>query len=533
MRPEGKLRPNKTKGWKDMDLRDLRNLAATAVMALLGGLSAAQDLGTLNRQWQDTLAAVQNGDNASSRAALARFTETAEAYVAANGRNWQIEYLVGSLDCMFPDKKGIGREFLNDILESNRSLNSKGIAELQRQLASCSSRAHGRSSMPAMAPPDLTDVSTHYRAVGISGTMKGGGHFVVNRESSVAVSPIPAAELAARLVTVDRRQTALQSALGRLPPKAQGAEVGGFAVAMVRGTQAEARQIGLCLGSYAVSLNAEFQIESSNYMVTAYAVMSEDDVYRYARELHGLQLPQGVIAYSVSEDMSLVSAASGDQCGSMAHELVHLLIKRRFPGAPAWLEEGLASEVAIAEPIPNGLRLGWSWRDNDLHDYAAERPDVAELLDMPWSTLVANDYGDIRRAEARQAMAAVFIRYLDAKGKLPAIYFSVRDQHVPANLSGFRSYRSILEEKLGMPVDAIDRDFDLWFKAEARAHIVTAPERTTSDEEDGAPAALDGSKINAASGVANGCGGCGSHSDPPNRAPNAQNTANSPSKPNN
>ncbi len=515
-----------------MDLNGLRNLAAIAVMTLVGGLCAAQDFGNLNRQWRDTLAAVQRGDNAGARAALARFTATAEAYVAANGRNWQIEYLVGSLDCMFPDKGAIGAEFLSDILENNRSLNSEGVAELQRQLASCSSRVHGASSMPSMAPPDLTDVSTHYQAVGISGSMKGGGNFVVNKESSVAVSPMPAAELAARLVTVDRQQTALQNALGRLPPKAQGAGVGGFAVAMVQGSQAEARQIGMCLESYASALNAEFQIESSNYVVTAYAVPNESEVYRYARQLHGLQLPQGVIAYSVSEDMSLVAEASGGQCGSMAHELVHLQIKKRFPGAPAWLEEGLASEVAIAEPAPQGLRLGWSWRDDALHRDADERPSVTELLDMPWSALVANDYGDMRQVEATQAMAAVFIRYLDAKGKLPAIYFSVRDQHVSPNLSGFRSYRSMLEEELGMPVDAIDKDFDRWFKAESGAHIAAAPRRTPSDEGDGA-SAVDGSMINAGRGVANGCGNCGQTSNPPSRAPNAPNSANTPSKPDN
>ena len=47
---------------------------------------------------------------------------------------------------------------------------------------------------------------------------------------------------------------------------------------MVQGSQAEARQIGVCLESYASALNAEFQIESSNYVVTAYAVPNESEV---------------------------------------------------------------------------------------------------------------------------------------------------------------------------------------------------------------------------------------------------------------
>jgi hypothetical protein len=186
-------------------------------------------------------------------------------------------------------------------------------------------------------------------------------------------------------------------------------------------------------------------------MVTAYSVPDDSAVYEYAQKLHGLNLPIGVIAYSVPDDMSLVSTDRGEVCGSMAHELVHLLIRQSFPGAPAWLEEGLASEVAIATPTPQSLRFGWSWRDQKLQIHDDEIPTVSDLLKMPWSALNAYSESGAWSAEANQAMVAVFIRYLDYRGKLREIYFKARDRHVSADLSGVTSYQAIVEEELGMP----------------------------------------------------------------------------------
>jgi len=332
------------------------------------------------------------------------------------------------------------------------------------------------ATVETATPPDVSEVSTHYQSVGISGDMKGGGDFREAQESAGAVSPIPEAELAARLVPVDQPDKALHDAMARLSPSAHGAADGGFIVVTATGSEAQARATTACLARYARPLKSEFQIHSSRYMVTAYSVTYADAVYQYAEKLHGLKLPFGVLAYSVPDDMSLVSAEFGEYCGSMAHELVHLLIKQSFHGAPAWLEEGLASEVAIATPTPQGFRFEWSWRDDRLLRDEEQFPlSVQQLLDMPWSALNAYDRSEVRHAEANQAMAAVFIRYLDARGKLPDIYFAARDRHVSPDLSGFRTYREIVEDKMGMPSSAIEADFKTWFKSEAAAHRKTSP----------------------------------------------------------
>jgi hypothetical protein len=457
-------------------MRIIRAVAAAVLACASSGLCFAQDLDEVNSLWKQTVAAVQRGD-LSVRVTLDRFTASAAAYVRAHGKSWQIEYLVGSADCMFPDKRQVGAEFLQDILANNRTLNDAGQAELKRQLAACKDPAHAApASGDTAALPELTEVSTHVQSVstqtvGVSGNMKGGGgRYSWNQESAGAISPIAAAELAARLVPVGQPEIALEKALARLSPTARGAWEEGIAVANLSGSEQEAKLTGDCLKRYADPLKSEFQIESSQYIIIAYSVPNEQAVYEYAGKLHGLRLPIGVLAYSVPDDMSLVSTDSGERCGSMAHELVHLLIKNNFAGAPAWLEEGLASEVAIASPAPQKLRLEWSWRDDTLATREDLMPTVEQLLDMPWSALNAYEWSGARKAEANQAMTAVFIRYLDSKGKLPAVYFAVRDQHVNPDLQ-FKSYRQIVEENLGMPVSAIDVDFKRWFKSEGSTHL--------------------------------------------------------------
>ena len=85
-----------------------------------------------------------------------------------------------------------------------------------------------------------------------------------------------------------------------------------------------------------------------------------------------------------------------------------------------------------------------------------------------------------------QAMAAVFIRYLDEKGKLSEVYYAVRDQHLSPDLSAYRSYQDIVAEKLGMHVNDLDPDFAQWFKNQQAAR-----ERASATEARTKPAASE------------------------------------------
>ena len=123
------------------------------------------------------------------------------------------------------------------------------------------------------------------------------------------------------------------------------------------------------------------------------------------------------------------------------------------------------------------FKFGYSWRDDILNDHWEQRPQVAALLDTSWSDFSATSHSEIEKAAAVQAMAAVFIRYLDDKGKLSDVYYAVRDQHLSPDLSAYRSYQDIVAEQLGMHVNDLDRDFAQWFKRQQAAQ-----ERTSATE---------------------------------------------------
>lgn len=439
----------------------------TLLLLLLGIVSAAQDLPQIEAVWQQTIDALSRGDHQQAKNLFADFNQKVRAYVRAKGLSWQIEYLTGSLDCQFPESRASGAQLLSDILQNGRGLNDAGERELQRQIAACTApdpAATPRRETRPDLPRNVADASAHFQSPGIRASMKGGYRFVADNESAVSISPIPASELMARRVPLSEPQKALAEALGRLPAGSTGAVVQEFAVTTANPDRSTAIGIGKCLQAYTPALRGQFQIKPSTYMVTIYTADSARQVYEYASRLHGLQLPRGVVAYSVPEDMSLAAVGGPDACGSMAHELVHLLIKSSFPVSPAWLEEGIASEVAVATPEANHFKLSWSWRDDMLKQEFSSRPNVAALLESPWTSFSTDEHGSMARVAAVQAMSAVFIRYLDSKGLLSEIYFAVRDHHLSPDLSQYKSYREIVEEKLGRNVNQIDADFAEWFQ---------------------------------------------------------------------
>jgi hypothetical protein len=457
-------------------MRALRLPAVFLVTLLTGAFNDAQDMAAIRQLWQQTLNALHEGRAQQAQEEFGEFNQRTRQYVTAHGRDWQIEYLAGSLDCQFAAARANGAELLNDVLQNSLALNSAGGEEVRRQLAACKGGSAATvSNTVQVLPVNVADGTAHFQAPGVRGNMKGGYDSSETRESAARIDPLSAAVLRNRLALTSQPQKALSTALREMPAGSNGDVVQGFAVVMRSADKDAATGIGRCLVEYMPGLRREFDIDAPKYMITVYAADYTMNVYDYARKLHGLTLPQGVVAYSVAEDMSLSAVGGARACGSMAHELVHLLIKQNFPMSPAWLEEGLASEVAVAQPKANGFKFGYSWRDDTLKTRLEVRPTVAELLNLSWDDLNAASIGQIQQAAARQAMAAVFIRYLDAKGKLQDVYFAVRDHHMNHDLTGFSSYQQILEEKLGMNVVAIDRDFEQWFAAQE------APARSYAD----------------------------------------------------
>ena len=444
-------------------------LVAVVLMGLAGGRLLAQTLTAVEANWNATFTALKSGDATAAKAAFARFNLALRSYSSMNRIDWRTEYLAGSLDCQFAETRSLGAQVLNDILQNNRALNAQGNAELARVLKACQAPVQSRVAADAVPeiPANLLDASAHFIQPGVSGNTKSGDSYTPPEEFETTVATVSSAELEARRVAISSPQAALDRALASVGQPSAGMIRDGFAVAELRGTRTDAGGVADCLARYAAPMKAEFQIEPSRYMLTVYVVPERVDVYKMALRLHGLVLPPGVLAYSVPEDMSLTSQGGAFECGSMAHEVVHLLIKDRFPGAPAWLEEGLASEVAVAKPTPKSFLFYWSWRDRVLFPDPHGRPSIQELLGMSWPDFSRNpDYP----ASYIQATAAVFVRYLDQQGKLQPIYFAVRDHHLTADLSTYRSYSKILEDVFHAPIGTIQANFDAWFAEQYRVN---------------------------------------------------------------
>ena len=447
----------------------VRMLAATIFISLAIGRASAQTLTAVQTNWNATFTALRSGDEAAAKAAFGRFNLALRSYSNTNPIDWRTEYLAGSLDCQFAETRSLGAHVLNDILQNNRSLNEQGNAEITRVMNACQTPAVSRDALTS-APPvpaNLLDASAHFIQPGVRGNTKSGDSFTPPKEFHSAVATVSSAELEARRVSIGSPQAALDRALASIGEPSAGTTQGGFAVADLHGTSQDAAGVADCLASYAEPMKAEFQIEPSRYMLTVFVVPDRVDVYELARRLHGLVLPPGVLAYSVPEDMSLTAQGGTFDCGSLAHEMFHLLIKDRFPGAPAWLEEGIASEVAVAKPLSDRFLFGWSWRDKVLWPDPHGRPTINDLLDMSWADFSEDpDYP----ASYIQATAAVFIRYLDQQNKLQPIYFAVRDHHLSSGLSTYRSYREILEDVFHAPISIIQANFDTWFAEQYRVN---------------------------------------------------------------
>jgi hypothetical protein len=218
---------------------------------------------------------------------------------------------------------------------------------------------------------------------------------------------------------------------------------------------------------------------------------TEQMVYNEAGLLHGLRLGRGTIAYSVYDDLSMVGVGAPTGCGSLAHELTHLMIRGNFADAPAWLEEGLASAVALAT-AGQKLTFHKGWRDDVLSRQEKLRPPVAELLNLTWADFSSETSGP-EKAAAIQAMASVFIRYLADRGKLQGVYFSMRKQDLAEDLDHYRTPQQILEAQLGKKLVEVDKDFDAWF----RKQMAEPPRSTRTERSSDATAPCASNTMNA------------------------------------
>lgn len=135
--------------------------------------------------------------------------------------------------------------------------------------------------------------------------------------------------------------------------------------------------------------------------------------------------------------------------GTLTHEIVHPLVEADFPGAPTWLNEGIAS--VFEQPLlprAGEIHGGKNWRHPRLKKAltSAERATthLDGLFTMSDETFRGNN------EDLHYAMARYVCQWLDERGKLWAFYQKWRDDFAN-DPTGEKSFRAVV----GMtPADA-------------------------------------------------------------------------------
>jgi len=158
--------------------------------------------------------------------------------------------------------------------------------------------------------------------------------------------------------------------------------------------------------------------------------------------------------YSPSDRYMVMNAGLG--LGTLTHELVHPLVEADFPGAPTWLNEGIAS--VFEAPVitkPGEIHGIKNWRHPRLKKAMTSREErSAARLDALFGMPDATFRGD--REDLHYALARYVCQWLDERGKLWPFYQRWRD-NAASDPTGTKAFADVT----GMTPAAAN---DLWSK---------------------------------------------------------------------
>lgn len=130
-----------------------------------------------------------------------------------------------------------------------------------------------------------------------------------------------------------------------------------------------------------------------------------------------------------ASDSRTVVMNAGPGIGTLTHELVHPIVETDFPGAPDWINEGLASLYeAFSMPKPGDIRGHKNWRHPALLAALSSRKG-REHANLPaLFTMSDREFRGDREA-LNYASARYFCQWMDGQKKLWPFYQAWRDGH--------------------------------------------------------------------------------------------------------
>jgi hypothetical protein len=139
----------------------------------------------------------------------------------------------------------------------------------------------------------------------------------------------------------------------------------------------------------------------------------------------------GIACYSpygfYRPDVRTIVMNAGPGIGTLTHEMVHPLVEADFPGAPTWIDEGIASLFeAPVLAAPGEIHGAKNWRLPRLRAaLASPKERDAARLDALFG--MTNDRFRDADEPLHYAMARYACQWLDERGKLWAFYRAWRD----------------------------------------------------------------------------------------------------------
>jgi len=298
----------------------------------------------------------------------------------------------------------------------------------------------GRSKSSAPPPPRDFGVASTGSAVNLSGNdpskMPEEGEPAALVRASEGAPPAPPYDLA------DDRQRRARVAKEELGPKAMSTVVSDVFVVIGppgwQGGQYE-QSVALMKSAMAGFMNGRFGKKPSQ-AISVYLFPNRLTYESFCTLKYAAPCIAHFGFYQPGDRYMVMNIGLG--LGTLTHEIVHPLVEADFPGAPTWVNEGIASVFEQPQiPRPGEIHGGKNWRHprikRALTSSEREKARLDRLFGMPDETF----RGDAE--DLHYAMARYVCQWLDARGKLWPFYQRWRD-NVADDPTGEASFEAVV-----------------------------------------------------------------------------------------
>ena len=204
------------------------------------------------------------------------------------------------------------------------------------------------------------------------------------------------------------------------------------------------RSVSLVQNAMDAFLNGRFA-KKPDHAISVYLFPNSATYEAFCKSTYGAPCIAHYGFYEPGKRFMVMNAGLG--LGTLTHELVHPLVEADFPGAPTWLNEGIAS-VFEAPVIPKAGEIhgAKNWRHPRLLR-ALEGPEKATTrLETLFAMSDVTFRGD--GEDLHYAMARYTCQWLDQRGKLWAFYQRWRDD-AATDPTGEKSFATVMGQTPG------------------------------------------------------------------------------------